>query len=252
VYVEYWGDRQLPSLLLIHGFMGSSVDFHAALPTLTQHFYCICVDLPGHGQTPITDHDFVGTAEQILAIAPQISHLYGYSLGGRLALYLALHYPDRWHKVILESASFGLVSTQARQDRIQRDRSIACKLCQPDLDWMMFIKNWYQQPVFAGIDAHPHFAELLQRRRQNQPLALAKSLEAVGLGQQPYLGDLLLTNKVPLLVLTGEWDTKFGEIAQDICNLCDGAKLVVMTECSHNVHFQQLEQWLPLVLEFLL
>jgi 2-succinyl-6-hydroxy-2,4-cyclohexadiene-1-carboxylate synthase len=252
VHVEYWGDRQLPSLLLIHGFMGSSVDFHAALPTLTQHFYCICVDLPGHGQTPINDHDFVGTAEQILALAPQISHLYGYSLGGRLALYLALHYPDRWQKVILESASFGVANAQARQDRIQRDRSIARKLRQPDLDLMVFITNWYQQPVFAGIDAHPRFAELLQSRRQNQPLALAKSLETIGLGQQPYLGDLLITNKIPLLVLAGEWDTKFTKIGHDLCRLCDVAKLVVIPECSHNVHFQQLEQWLPLVLEFLL
>jgi 2-succinyl-6-hydroxy-2,4-cyclohexadiene-1-carboxylate synthase len=109
VNIEYWGDasqeglhrQTLPSLLLLHGFMGSSADFRPAISTLAQYFHCICVDLPGHGQTLIDDHDFVSTAEQILAIAPDNCYLLGYSLGGRLALYLALHYPDHWQKVIL-------------------------------------------------------------------------------------------------------------------------------------------------------
>jgi 2-succinyl-6-hydroxy-2,4-cyclohexadiene-1-carboxylate synthase len=268
--------QTLPSLLLLHGFMGSSADFHSTISTFSQHFHCICVDLPGHGQTPIAtlapeviafgaseaiafgaseaidDSAFVSIAEQILAIAPDNCYLFGYSLGGRLALYLALHYPDRWQKVILESASFGLSTTQARKQRQQQDAAIARKLRQPNLDFAAFIQNWYQQSVFTGINQHPNFPELITSRFNNNPLALARSLETIGLGQQPYLGELLKINKIPLLLLAGERDPKFVEIGHQIAKNCPYSEIIVVPNCSHNVHFQQLDLWLKAVLEFLI
>lgn len=252
MYIEKWGDKTLPSLLLLHGFMGSSVDFRPAVSTLSQYFHCICVDLPGHGQTPIDDYNFVSTAEQILAIAPDKCYLLGYSLGGRLSPYLALHYPDRWQKVILESASFGLSTAQMREERQRQDAAIASKLRQPDLDFAAFIHNWYQQPVFAGINEHPNFPQLIASRAHNQPLALARSLETMGLGQQPYLGELLKTNEIPLLLLVGEQDSKFVEINKKMASLCPQTKLITVPNCSHNIHFQQMDLWLQEVLEFLL
>jgi 2-succinyl-6-hydroxy-2,4-cyclohexadiene-1-carboxylate synthase len=260
VYIEYWGDaskeelhqQTLPSLLLLHGFMGSNVDFRPAIFTLAQYFHCICIDLPGHGQTLIADHDFVSTAEQILAIAPDNCYLLGYSLGGRLALYLALHYPDRWQKVILESASFGLPTAEMRQERQHQDSVIARKLRQPDLDFAAFIQNWYQQSVFTGINKHPDFPELIISRSNNNPLALARSLEKMGLGQQPYLGELLKTNKIPLIILVGQQDTKFIEIGQQIANLCPKTELRIVSNCSHNIHFQRLDLWLEIIQEWIL
>ncbi len=251
MFITYQGDQNLPSLLLIHGFMGSSKDFCLAVSTLTKYFHCICIDLPGHGETPITDDHFVSIAEQILEIAPDNCYLLGYSLGGRLALYLALHYPDRWQKVILESASFGLPTAQMRQERQRQDSAIARKLRQPDLDFAAFIHNWYQQPVFTGIEDHPNFAELMVSRSNNNPLALARSLETMGLGQQLYLGELLKTNKIPLLILVGEQDTKFVEIGQKIATLCQQAELKIILNCSHNIHFQQLDLWLRTVQKWL-
>ncbi len=252
MHIEQWGDKTLPSLLLLHGFMGSSADFWAATSTLSQYFYCICVDLPGHGQTPIANHNFVSTAEQILAIAPNRCYLLGYSLGGRLALYLALHYPDRWQKVILESASFGLLTAQLRQERQRQDRAIAHKLRQPDLDFATFIWSWYQQPVFAGIAAHPNFSQLVVSRSNNSPRSLARSLVTMGLGQQPYLGELLANNKIPLLLLVGSQDTKFVEIGHQITQLCPQSQIIIVPNCSHNVCFQQLDLWLQAVLGFLI
>jgi 2-succinyl-6-hydroxy-2,4-cyclohexadiene-1-carboxylate synthase len=252
LYIEQWGDHTLPSLLLLHGFMGSSADFHLAISTLAQYFHCICVDLPGHGQTLIDDHDFVSTAEQILAIAPDNCYLLGYSLGGRLALYLALHYPERWQKVILESASFGLPTAQMRQERQRQDGAIIRKLRRPDLDFAAFLHNWYQHPVFTGIAAHPNFPELMVSRSSNNPLALARSLEIMGLGQQPYLGELLKTNEIPLLILVGKQDHKFVEIGQRFASLCQQTELIIVPNCSHNIHFQQLNLWLAAVLGFLI
>jgi 2-succinyl-6-hydroxy-2,4-cyclohexadiene-1-carboxylate synthase len=260
MYVESWSaspqerihQRTLPNLLLLHGFMGSSADFRLIIPTISQHFHCICIDLPGHGQTAISDDDFASTAAQILEIVSDNCYLYGYSLGGRLALYLALHYPDRWQKVILESASFGLPDAQMRKERQRQDSAIARKLRQPNLDFTAFIKNWYQQPVFTGINTHPDFLQLIISRANNNPLSLARSLETMGLGQQPYLGELLKINEIPLLLLVGEQDTKFVGIGKQMADFCPQAKLITVPNCSHNIHFQQLELLLQAVLEFLI
>jgi 2-succinyl-6-hydroxy-2,4-cyclohexadiene-1-carboxylate synthase len=229
--------------------MGSCQDFAPLLTQLSTQFHCIGVDLPGHGQTIATDDDIPGTAQCLVELLESLlgdrpCGLVGYSLGGRIALYLALHYPHRWTKVVLESASAGLASPVARQARQKQDLAIARQLRQPDLDWAEFIKQWYQQTVFQGLSNHPNFSELITQRLQNRPLALAKSLENTGLGSQPYLGDMLITNQIPLLFLAGEEDDKFVKINQELAASCPTAELWIVSNCSHNIHYQQPQQWI--------
>ncbi len=228
--------------------MGSSKDFWPLLAQLSKHFHCICVDLPGHGQTVVRDYDIPNTAHSLVALLKSLlvdkpCGLFGYSLGGRIALYLALHYPDCWTRVVVESASAGLADTKAQQARQKQDRAIAFKLRQPDLDFAEFIQHWYQQPIFQGLTTHPRFPNLMTQRLQNDPLELACSLEYAGLGSQPYLGDLLAANQLPLLLLVGAIDRKFVEINQKMAISCPAAELLILPDCSHNVHWQQSQLW---------
>ncbi len=232
--------------------MGSCQEFEPLLAQLSAQFCCICVDLPGHGQTIATDDDLPSTAHHLVELLESLlidrpCGLVGYSLGGRIALYLALHYPQRWTKVVLESASAGLASPAARQTRQKQDLAIAHQLRQPGLDWAEFIKQWYQQPVFQGISNHPDFSELIAQRLQNRPLALARSLKNTGLGSQPYLGNLLTTNQIPLLLLAGANDHKFVAINQALAASCPAAELLIVPDCSHNIHWQQPQRWMQAV-----
>jgi 2-succinyl-6-hydroxy-2,4-cyclohexadiene-1-carboxylate synthase len=265
------GNPLNPPLLLLHGFMGSSEDWDEVIINLSLDFYCLTINLPGHRSVLSSDDPAPllptwekGLGDEGKCSIPQIAqaihallpadrpiNLLGYSLGGRIALYLALHYPDRFHKVILESTSWGLPTESERQARRQSDEAIACKLRHPDLDWSAFVDHWYQQSVFAGITDHPHFPALRQRRLYQDPSALANSLVSAGLGTQPYLKDQLTQNQLPLLLLVGEWDQKFVVIGQQMAVACPLAKLLIISQCSHNVHFQQLDRWLQAVQEFL-
>jgi 2-succinyl-6-hydroxy-2,4-cyclohexadiene-1-carboxylate synthase len=173
--------------------------------------------------------------------------LVGYSFGGRIALYLALQYPQYWHQVVLESTSAGLANPVARQARKTQDLAIARKLCQPDLDLTEFVDRWYQQPVFCGINSRPNFPTLIAQRLQNRPLELARSITAAGLGSQPYLGELLATNQIPLLLMVGENDRKFIAINQTMAASCPQAELLVVPNCSHNIHWQQPQLWVQAV-----
>lgn len=251
-HIERHGPPDLPAILFLHGFLGSSADFRPLLQELSDSFYCLAVNLPGHGGTPAANYDIPSTARSLLAAIAQLGveqplGLVGYSLGGRIALYLALHYPACWTKVVLESASAGLATPAARQERQQRDLAIARQLRQPDLDFTQFIHHWYQQPVFQGMTSHPQFPALVAQRLQNNPQALARSLELAGLGSQPYLGDLLTTNQLPMLLLVGALDQKLIAINQTMAASCPAAELFMMPGCSHNVHWQQPQLWCQVV-----
>ena len=244
-------DLTLPSLLLLHGWMGNSEDYRLAIDLLKTQYYCIAIDLPGHGKTEVIDeengYDFVNTAIGIIQLLASLGidrcSIAGYSFGGRLALYLALEFPDRFDRIILESTSPGLATASDRQARIASEIQIIDRLnTQPFSD---FVTRWYQQSLFVGIDSHPNFPELLDRRvATNQPHKLAKSLQFGGVGMQPYLGDRLKVYTRSILLIVGALDLKFVDINQSIAHSCPGATLEIVPNCSHNVHFQNLQAWI--------
>jgi 2-succinyl-6-hydroxy-2,4-cyclohexadiene-1-carboxylate synthase len=243
------GDRNLPPLLLLHGWMGSCEDYQRVIELMRSTSYCIAIDLPGHGKTEVvgTDgcYDFITTANGIIQLLDSLeieqTAITGYSFGGRLALYLALEFPDRFSRVILESTSPGLKTEAERQARIISDDRIIHQL-DPD-NFPDFMANWYRQKLFTGIDIHPDFPSLIDRRIKNNPIDLAKSLQYAGLGRQPYLGDRLKDQPAQILLLVGGLDRKFVSIGQTLDRDCPCITLKIIPDCSHNIHFHQPELW---------
>lgn len=247
------GDRTLPPLILLHGWMGSCDDWNNVIELLKSRFYCIAIDLPGHGKTEVIGDDlgyqFIDTATGIMKLLTDLEidrcTICGYSFGGRLALYLALEYPHRFDRVILESVSPGLPTVAERQARIVSDDRNVQKLAIDN--FVDFVTDWYQQPIFSQIDKHPDFPALFQRRLTNQPAHLAKSLRYAGLGQQPYLGDRLTACTLQVLLIVGAKDLKFVAIAQTLDRACPCISLAIIPNCSHNVHFQAPQLWANLL-----
>ena len=97
------GNSNLPPLLLLHGWMGCGEDYAEIIEVLRSRFYCIAIDLPGHGKTEVTGGDigygFTNTAIGIIQLLDSLNidccSIAGYSFGGRLALYLALEFPAK-------------------------------------------------------------------------------------------------------------------------------------------------------------
>ncbi len=246
------GDRSLHPLLLLHGWMGSSIDYTEVISLLQSDFYCIAIDLPGHGQTEVISndlgYDFIATATGIVGLLDSLKidrcAIAGYSFGGRLALYLTLEFPDRFDRVMLESTSPGLPTIAEREARIVSDDRIIARL--ETTDFQAFVDSWYRQPIFVGIDKHPDFPGLIQRRLTNDSHKLAKSLKYAGLGRQPYLLERLKAHDRPILLIVGEDDPKFVSIARSLDRVCNYLTVNIVPNCSHNVHFQQPRSWLDL------
>ena len=238
--------------------MGNAQVFNDVIALLGDRFGYLIVDLPGHGQTKVTGKDDLynmqNTAQALIELLDKLAikkcFLLGYSMGGRLALYLALHFPQYFSKVVLESASPGLKTQAQRTQRIAQDLKIAQQL--EVTDFQLFLTKWYCNPLFASLKQHPQFPKLLAKRLQNNPLELARSLRNLSTGLQPSLWKKLPDNKVPMLLLAGELDHKFMEINTEMADLCDRIQLTIVAGCGHNIHFENPAQFASIVRDFLL
>jgi 2-succinyl-6-hydroxy-2,4-cyclohexadiene-1-carboxylate synthase len=244
-------------LVFLHGFLGNCHDFQSIVRHFSQDFYCLALDLPGHGQTRVngsTDYYKIDKIAQILTdlllhIKIKKCILFGYSMGGRLALYIALYYSQYFEKVILESASPGLKTQSERELRLQKDYQLAEKLLK--LDLRSFLLEWYDQPLFSTLKNHPEFPRLLEQREQNNPQELAHCLQHLSIGCQPSLWDKLAENQVPLLLLVGELDSKFVAINQQMAYISGLARLEILPSCGHNSHRENPSLFVRKVQDFL-
>ncbi|AUB38945.1 menH, 2-succinyl-6-hydroxy-2,4-cyclohexadiene-1-carboxylate synthase [Nostoc flagelliforme CCNUN1] len=228
--------------------MGNINEFDEAIKVVAEDFSYLSLDLPGHGKTQVLGSDeyykIQPTAQAIINLLDELKidkcYLIGYSMGGRLALYLTLHFPERFIKVVLESASPGLATEAERLERIRRDAQIARKLSRSIIqtDFATFLSNWYNQPIFGYIKNHPEYDRMIESRLQNNPHELDKSLRLMGTGCQPSLWEKLQENKIPLLLLVGEYDKKFISINTEMAQLCEFCQLKIISNAGHNIHFK--------------
>jgi pimeloyl-ACP methyl ester carboxylesterase len=88
-------------ILLLHGLGGGKVSLFPLMPELAERYRVIVPDLPGHGESdkPLTDYTpryYAAVARRLLdEIGAQSAAVIGNSMGGRIALELALRSPGR-------------------------------------------------------------------------------------------------------------------------------------------------------------
>ncbi len=234
-----------PILLFLHGFTGSRADWkpmHKLFPA----FETVAIDLPGHGdnRTP-APYTMAQAAAEIIAQMEKVRlgsrpfHLLGYSMGGRLALYTALHYPHSILSLTLESASPGLQDETARQQRRQHDNALADRIERDGLpafvDFWEKLSLWDSQQQLADETR----AALRQRRLQNDPAQLADSLRCIGTGAQPSLWPHLGELTMPVHLIIGAFDHKFIAIAQEMRRAMEEAQLDIVEGAGHTVHLER-------------
>ncbi len=251
------GDAGYPAVVFLHGFLGSSVDWRRAITVFEGRHRCIAVDLPGHGASlgmPPDRYTMEGAAQSVLDILDATgmhrATMVGYSMGGRLALYLALRHPDRCAGLFLESASPGLEDAGERAARRRTDEEKAARLEGGDLRG--FLRDWYRQPLFASLAWD---GDLLRRtiedKTRNDPGELAKSLRGMGTGSQPPLWGELPGLRAAALAVAGELDEKFVGISRHMASLNPSIRVAVVPGAGHNVHAEVPTAYLSSLEEFL-
>lgn len=109
------------TVILIHGLFGSLENLGMIRRGLQGQFDVISVDLPDHGESPrMNSFSFDGYAAAIINLMDDLQlpsvHLVGHSLGGKIAMHIALHHPQRVTKLII--ADIAPVNYPPRHDEV--------------------------------------------------------------------------------------------------------------------------------------
>jgi len=110
LYYEIHGTGQ--PLILIHGGLGVIGMFEQLLPELAGTRQVIGVELQGHGHTADIERplSFESMADDIAALIKHLglekADIFGYSLGGGVALQTAIRHPDVVSKLVIVSAPY--------------------------------------------------------------------------------------------------------------------------------------------------
>ncbi|GMH01833.1 hypothetical protein Nepgr_003672 [Nepenthes gracilis] len=265
-------EEQNDVVLFLHGFLGTGQDWIPIMKAISGTVRCISVDLPGHGKSKVQcctnqdateEHKLSVDAVAILLcklidyIAPRKVTLVGYSLGGRIALYMALRFSAKINGAVIISGSPGLRDITARKIRAAKDDSRARALISFGL--RPFVETWYSGELWQSLREHPSFKQFVARRLQHDDVhSLARALSDLSIGRQIPLWEDLKQCQTPLLFIVGDKDIKFKNITQDIYNEVvqgiDGRgnvyEAMIVPNCGHAVHLENPLAIVHLVRQF--
>ena len=95
-----YGEPSKPTLLLLHGLFGSATNWGSIARHLADRYHILVPDLRNHGQSPHHPmHSYAAMVDDLLALLDRYGvsqvGLIGHSMGGKAAMQLALHHPQR-------------------------------------------------------------------------------------------------------------------------------------------------------------
>jgi 2-succinyl-6-hydroxy-2,4-cyclohexadiene-1-carboxylate synthase len=207
------------TIVLLHGFAGTHRAWDGVIERLgPERYRPLALDLLGHGEYAGAERpiSFAACVEQVLERAPERFVLCGYSLGGRVALHVALAAPERVSRLVLVSTTAGIEDDDERAQRSAADHRLADELEGGSME--DFVARWCAQPMFSD---DPPAVDVLARDdyRRNRPDAIAAVLRGIGTGEMTPLWDRLHELTMPVTVLVGDRDTKFQALGRRIADL---------------------------------
>ncbi|GIV23311.1 MAG: alpha/beta fold hydrolase [Bacteroidia bacterium] len=105
LHFERWGNG-LPAYIFLHGFLGNLDNWRTIARSLALPGRYYLIDARNHGRSPHTaTHRYPDMAEDLIYLLDQealpSAHVLGHSMGGKTAMYAALHFPERIASLIV-------------------------------------------------------------------------------------------------------------------------------------------------------
>jgi 2-succinyl-6-hydroxy-2,4-cyclohexadiene-1-carboxylate synthase len=244
---QFAASTDLAPVLVLHGFAGSGSAMRNIVEPLQGRYATWAPDLPGHGKSPRElEADQFTMAGTVDAIAGSLverggAHLIGYSMGGRVALSVAVAHPELVSSVVTIGASPGLDNDAERAARRVSDAELADRIETDGIEW--FERYWSNLALF---DSQRQLSEATREQIRHQRLAcrpagLAMSLHGIGTGSMEPLHESLLDLEVPMCWISGRLDSKFGDIASAACAGNQAFDHFVIDNAGHAAHLEQPE-----------
>ena len=237
--------------VLVHGFTGSSDDFVDLLPDLSRRGETVLVDQRGHGDSTNTGaYTFDQLVEDLVGFLDAHGggpcDLLGHSMGGMVALRLALAHPERLASLVLMDTSPGPIEAMPK----------AVRSAVAEIGRTQGMGAVYQlmRDNMGSADLAPSMRRRMEADGERYWERIAAKLERMDpdcfdrLGQA--LGDHVpVTTRlgaisVPTTVIVGEEDKPFREPSEAMAEGIPDAELVVIPKAAHSPQYENTEAWL--------
>lgn len=243
-------------LLLIHAGIANMHMWEAQLPAFAAHFRIVRYDVRGFGETPDPAGKY-SDYEDVRALLDHLSidraHLMGISNGGRIALEVALTYPERVNKLVLVAP--GLPGASVPNDPFDEEMSAkydeAIKAGNKELAAEIDAQIWVDGPRRKPNDVDAAFRQ--------RAFELIRNTIDLGIGEgegdyaRPLAAERLGDIKAPTLLIEGDEDLQsMHDIAKQLEQGIANLKRVDMAGTAHLPPMEKPQEFNRLVLDFLL
>ncbi len=238
-----------PLVVLLHGLGSRGADWVLQVEALRGRYRCLTLDLPGHGESPMLSgwlrvSDMASEVAGLLArldLGP--AHLVGLSLGGAVALELAVKYPRQVRSLTIVNSSGSLGGGWRR---------VPSSMIRLGLLFggpMQWLGAWVANGLFPG----PEHAELRRLARQriaeNSRLDYLRTVAAIVCYD---LGNRVRQIQLPTLVVAGDRDhTVPLRAKRALADAISGAELWLVPGSGHATPLDAADRFNRKLLEYL-
>ncbi len=245
------GPAAAPPVVLLHALASSSDLWLPQLPVWSARFRVVCIDLPGHGHSPLmpdatTLADFAFEVRRVLdELGIPSAAFVGLSLGGMVAQAFALAYPERTKALVLAHTS---ARTDAAVKSLWASRLEQASQHGLPAQIPSILGRWFPASFAA---ASPLTLQWIAGQiAATRPQAYAAAIGAI---QQLDHLDSLQHIRTEALVIAGELDMAAPAAAAALmAEKIQGARLVVLPGVAHLGNVQQPLAFTEMVGDFLL
>lgn len=246
----------LPPLIILHGLFGTWENWRAQIKLFAEQFDVIAVDLRNHGLSPHSEAiDYALMATDVLELMERLQiercALLGHSMGGKVAMQLALEQPHRVARLVVVDVApvayehhhrdtfAGLFAVDPGQVSSRRDADLQLQAHIDDASVRAFLlKNLYRNE--SGQFAWRMNLPALHDQYDNISAAPPASLEP----EARYSGPVLFIKGGNSIYLQPEYQ-------ETILRLFPAARVKIIAGCGHWPHAEKPELFNKLVMRFL-
>jgi len=235
-------------LVLLHGLGACSADWEYQVPVFERRFHVIVPDLRGHGAS---DRAGEYSVERFAADTWQLLDrlklgtvmLLGHSMGGAVAMQMALDRPGRVSRMVLTNTLPSFRADTAAKRAMLWTRLLLMGIFGPRRLSEVMTRRLYPRPDQATLRA-----KVARRNARNDKSAYIASIRAL---TRWSVRDRLAALTMPVLVLASEHDYFGNEEAAPFVAALPNAQLQVFAGARHGLPLEMPEAFNRAVLEFL-
>jgi len=209
-----------PKLLLLHGALGSTAYFKPLMAVLDQHYELYTLNFSGHGDKPANSAGF-----SIAVFAEEVSdylnqnnlekiNVFGYSMGGYVAVYLANQHPEKVSKIFTLGTKWDWNPESAMREAQMLQPEIVLKKVP---QWAKSLEKLHGK---SWSELMQKTAQMMLEMGKNPPLSIAEYEQI----------------QTPVLLTIGDKDQMVSiDETRHMTHLLPHAQCIVLKEIPHSV-----------------